>query len=972
MPFQFTHPSWLLALPVGLLWIVLVARGSGLALAPWKRSTILLSRLLLLFALVGALAGLQRRQPSEGMNVFFLLDRSDSIPTTLQESSLRFVNEAVRHKDLKDRAGVLVFGSDAALETTASAMVDLQRINAVISPDRTDIAGAIRLATAAFPEEGQKRMVLVSDGNENMGDALSALLSARGQGITLDVLPRGVERRSDASVDRVSIPPRLKKGQVFEPKVYVDSAQEQKGILRIFRNDQLLGEQPVELKSGKNVFSFSQKLDETGFYRYDTQLEIPGDTLPQNNRGTSFTGVRGEPRVLVVSSAPDQDAPLVAALRAARLEVRLIEARSLPSDLMELQSYDSIFLINIAAGDLGAATLRVLDSLVKDFGVGLVCIGGDQSFTAGGYRGTPLETVLPVGMDLDSKKVLPRGAVALVMHGMEFNNGNQVARECALGVLDALGAHDEMGVVLWDGVVRWLFPLAPVGNKNEAGRSIAGMNQGDLPTFEDVMAQAYSSLKASTANLKHMIVFSDGDPGPPSSKLMTQIREAKITVSCVLISGHAGPDTMSWIANQGNGRFFNVLSPEQLPQIFLKEAAVILKAAIFEDPFKPKLVSPSELVRGIPGADYPTLRGHVCTSTKPRAETPLVSDQGDPILAHWQYGLGRAVAFTSDARSRWASDWVGWPRYQQFWSQIAQWSLRRLENSDLNAQVSIDKGEGQLAVEAVDQQGNYRNFLNLQAVVVSPKGERRTVRLEQTGAGRYQATFPTREVGAYVLNVMEVDNGKMKSSQVVGASVAFSPEFSSQNPNLGLLQRLAESGGGRLLNLANPADNPFLLNRQMTFRAEDLWQELLRFAVLLFLVDVAMRRISLDPEQWVRLRSGIGRILFFWRPPPGKVVSDESLGSLLARRDLVRTRQTAAGVASAVPPLPSRSSLQGPVSPATAGQYPSSQPDSAMSPHEGSAQASGAPELPAAAAAESTASRLLAAKRKAVRPPHDP
>src|SRR5262249_32692489 len=141
----------------------------------------------------------------------------------------------------------------------------------------------------------------------------------------------------------------------------------------------------------------------------------------------------------------------------------------------------------------------------------------------------------------------------------------------------------------------------------------------------------------------------------------------RITVSSVLISGHSPADTMQWIAHEGKGRFYNVTSPSDLPQIFIKETAVILKSAIYEDPFKPVLRSTTEPIRGISAADYPTLLGNVATSPKPRAETPLWTDKGDPLLAHWTYGLGRAVAFTSDAKPKWGKIWLNWPQYRQFW-----------------------------------------------------------------------------------------------------------------------------------------------------------------------------------------------------------------------------------------------------------------------------------------------------------------
>ena len=433
--------------------------------------------------------------------------------------------------------------------------------------------------------------------------------------------------------------------------------------------------------------------------------------------------------------------------------------------------------------------MKLLESAVRDFGVGLVCVGGDQTYAAGGYRGTPLETTLPVSMELDSKKVLPSGAVVLVMHGMEFNNGNQVARDCAQGVLAALGPNDEMGVILWDGTEHWVFPLQKVGDKRALAKEIAGMNQGDLGTFQGVLEQSYEALKKSTANLKHIIVFSDGDPGAPTAKLMQDIVNERITVSTVMISGHVGPETMIWMADHGKGQFYKVDSPNDLPQIFIKETAVILKSAIYEEPFTPQLRSSSEVVRGIGPNEYPKLLGYVATTPKPRAETPLWTDKGDPLLAHWHYGLGRAVAFTSDAKPKWGRLWLNWDKYRQFWSQIGQWSMRQLENADLTTDVSVDKGEGLINVEALDEQGNFRNFLNLQALVVSPKGERQTVRLEQTGPGHYEAHFPTKEVGLYMLNLIDMKDGKVRGSQILGASVNYSPEFNASEPNLNLLRR---------------------------------------------------------------------------------------------------------------------------------------------------------------------------------------
>ncbi|HSH95725.1 MAG TPA: VWA domain-containing protein [Roseimicrobium sp.] len=691
-------------------------------LSPWRSSLSLLTRLIIIAAVVLALAGLQLLRPQDGMFVYYLLDRSDSIPAGFQEAARNYVHRNAQTKKQGDRAGVIVFGSEASIESSAAAVLDLQKVQAVVSAEKTDIAAAIRLAAAAFPEHGQKRITVLSDGNENSGDALEAVYAARELGVTLDVVPLGSGQGNDAILQRVTIPSNVKRGQAFEVKVFVQSERAQSGILRLFRNDQYLGEQRISLEEGKNQIAFTQTLEQSGFYSYQAQIEVVGDPVPQNNRGTAFVTIRGNPRVLLVSSQPDQDGTLFAALKSAQFDVTFGGLDRMPGSLPEWQSYDTIFLSNIAAGDLGTEQMQRLESAVRDYGVGLVCVGGDQAFAAGGYRGTPLESTLPIDMELSSKKVLPKGALVLVVHATEFPNGNQWARDIAYAALDALGPQDELGVVLWDGKERWLFELTPVGDKKATGKLISGMNPGDMVSFQGPMEMAADALAKSTANLKHMVVFSDGDPSAPRDALLKSIVDRRISISSVMIGGHVTPETMIQMAEVGKGRFYDVRSPGQLPQIFIKEAAVILKSAIMERPFKPRVAGSSEVIRGIDPAGYPVLYGTVASTAKSRAEVPLVTPEGDPLLAHWQYGLGRSVAFTSDARSKWAKDWVSWDKYRQFWIQTALWSVRRLQPSDVSASMNVEGGKGLITVEALDADGNYRNFLNLQTLLTAPDG----------------------------------------------------------------------------------------------------------------------------------------------------------------------------------------------------------------------------------------------------------
>ena len=399
---QFTHPYYLLALPPALAWVIWFAWKTDVQINAVRRWLALIARISVVSAIVLAIAGLQWLRPLEGMNLFFVLDRSDSVPFRQQETAEQLIYKLSAAKKNVDKAGLIVFGSEASIDRMPNVAIAKQKIEAVVGTERTDLAGAIRLGTAAFPENGQKRLVVMTDGNENIGDAMAAVAQAKAQGVTVDVWAMGVSRGNDVSVQKVGIPPKLKKGQAFEAKIFVQADQAQQVNVRIYRNEQLLDDRKVDLSAGKNLFTFTQSLPDPGFYSYDVRVDAPGDPLPQNNRATGFSTVRGDPRILIVSADPGQDKQLAAALESSQHEIRLVGVKDFPATLAEMQSYDSIFISNLAAGDLGSDRQKLLESAVRDFGVGLVCVGGDQTYAAGGYRGTPLESTL-----LDTRRHFP-------------------------------------------------------------------------------------------------------------------------------------------------------------------------------------------------------------------------------------------------------------------------------------------------------------------------------------------------------------------------------------------------------------------------------------------------------------------------------------------------------------------------------------------------------------------------------------
>jgi Mg-chelatase subunit ChlD len=959
MNFAFTDPEWLWALVPAGVWCGWLAWRSDAATTGWRRWLALGLRLVVVSLVVGALAGLQWREPKEGTSVMFLVDRSDSVPAEQQELARRWLVEAAAAKPPGDRAGVIVIGADASVELPLREKLELPKFQAVVSSTGSDLARAIRLGAASFSEFGQKRLVVLSDGNENIGDAVAALASALPLGVSVHVVPLGVNRRNDVAVERIALPAALKQGQTFEAPIHVLSDVAKSALLRLYRNDQFLGEQPVELAAGKNLFTLPQTLPQSGFYAYDVWIEAEGDPLMQNNRASGFVHVRGDPQVLLVSADPEVDATLVAALRETKLQVRVVPVSGFPSTLAAMQAYDAIVLSNVNAGDVDPAWWRLLEAAVRDFGVGVVCIGGENTYLAGSYKGTPLETLLPVSMELDSKKILPSGAVVLVIDRSGSMSGDklEMAKTAAMASVDALTDRDYVGVVAFDEMPYEVVPIQLAKDRKDIMSRIAGIGIGGGTDFHPAMEKAHEMLKTVKASLKHCVLITDGHSQPGDAQGITSAMVAdRITVSTVGIGDGSDGALLNAIATVGKGRFYEVPTPAELPQIFLKETSLVLKSAINEDPFVPRLASATEPVRGI--GEMPQLLGYVASQIKPRAEQPLVTPSGDPLLAHWQFGLGRTVAFTSDAKAKWARPWLDWARYRQFWSQVVQWSLRRVAGAELQAEIIPDQGDGVINVEAVDAEGNYRNFLSLEAAVISPSGEKQTVRLEQSGAGRYEAKFPMREVGTYLVNVLEMAGGQVRGAQPAGVSVNYSPEFKSDAPNLALLKRLAEMSGGRLLDPRVPGDNPFKLDRKPTFQPVDLWPWLVKLAIVLFVFDVAVRRIDIGREELEKMVKVARRALLFWRPAPVPGKTDESLAALLARRDRTRQQTTATTPRPVQSP---RADLFEPVREPVVERGET--PGETVS--ETPAPTPPAPDKPAGTA--STAGRLLEAKRRARR-----
>lgn len=845
---------------------------------------VLRSVVLLLFIL--ALAEIELVDRGESLTVLFAIDRSSSIPADQQQFSLAYVQDQLLKIPENDSAGILFFGKEAVLEENPGENVTLQEYQAILNTEGTDIESAINLCMAAFPEGVQKRIVLLTDGNQTQGDVLSAAQRATANGIDLRIMPLEYTSTQEVLVEDISVPNQIQEKEPFKIRVIVNAQEAGPAVLRIAENEQVITEEKVELRPGKNAYWIPRSINQSGVYTYTATVEAENDRRPFNNRAQNFAFVQGNPRVLLIDPEGEDTRFLTAALIAEGIQVDLQAPEALPGTLRELQMYDSVILSNTPAADFSQSQMQMLEKAVSDLGIGLVMIGGPDSFGAGGYQETPVEKALPVSMDVKQRRIIPSGALALILHSSEIPQGNYWAQEIAKAALESLSRNDYIGVLRYSSGFgeSWLFPLEKAGNKirqKEAIDSLAFGGMGDMPSFATTMQMALDALNKTQANIKHMIILSDGDPARPSQALIDSIVESKISISTVCINPHGQADvnTMFQLAKAGKGNFYHVKNNRNLPRIFTKEAMTVRRNLILEEPFTAKVTYFSEVLQGFEEG-FPELHGYVVTSPKSNAETVMITHKQDPLLAHWRYGLGKSVAFTSDAKTRWAKEWLKWKNYARFWSQIVRWSLRSGQKDQFQVQTSIEGDRVKCVVDALTEDGGFLNELTFNASVIDPKFKTENFSLRQTEPGRYVGYFLTQETGSYLISMTYKGPGDMEGSLTSGVSIPYSPEHSSTRQNDLLLKKLTEIGGSPFLT---EKDNVFAHNLMATGDMLPLWPYLLGLTIFLFFCDIAVRRVFFDLPQVQKFFAKAWRWFiapFRLRPAPAGPATEE-LGHLM-------------------------------------------------------------------------------------------
>ena len=912
MRISFIYPQFLwllLLLPVTIILALLGPRRPNL-----RRFWIGLSlRSILLTALVAAIAGIQLQLPTDSLTTVFVLDVSDSVTIEEQSRAEDLIRAAVREMPSGDRAAVVMFGEDALVERLATEDNALNNLSSVPISTRTDIASALQLALALFPNEGGKRIVLLSDGQENLGVALEQADLISLHHIELLYMPlSNLESNTEVLIESLDAPADARLGEQIQLEVNVTSNANVDATLEIFSDGQRIFSENVSLQPGTRTFQIPVEAEETGFQRFQAQITPAptDDSRLQNNEASAFVVVYGPPRILIVEGQEGEADNLVAAVSSVEMDILVTSPTGMPATLQELAGYDAVVLANVAAWDLPSGSMESLQIFVRDLGKGLIMTGGEESFGAGGYLRSPLEDVMPVDFDVQSKELMANLALILTIDksgsmgrchcddpdlNQEYTRQEvgqpkvDIAKEAVMRAASALGAEDIFGVVAFDGAASWPLEAGTLPTYTAIELAIGGINaNGDTNVSSGVVA-AYESLVDVDAARKHIILLTDGwSHTGDLTDLVTEMNENGITLS-IIAAGGGSAEYLEELAETGGGRYYPAEDILSVPDLFLKETVTSVGEYIIEEPFYPLPSIPGPVLEGIDTLTLPGLYGYNGTTPKLTARLDLLTPKGDPLLATWQYGLGRSAAWTSDLKGRWATDWVAWDNFARFSSQLISWVLPAPQAEGISAQASLGNNFGKVELTAFDTNGQPMNFLNAQAVVVFPDLESQDVDLEQSGPGEYTAEFEATQPGTYLIRVGANDaNQQSLGQQTLGLVVPYSPEYKASGVDLARLIELAQATGGG--ELETPA-NAWLHNLPTASFAKEIWRPILIAVALLFPLDVAIRRLVFGKKEIQQAQGWLGERFRRTKPEASTEDGPKVLGSLFEARDRARSRR---------------------------------------------------------------------------------
>ena len=811
-------------------------------------------------ALVAALAGLEVpvRTGANRLAVVVAIDESSSIAPDQRAWMMRRLAQLRRAMNLRDRLAVIGFGRDTRLIAALGDPRLARGEPGGADPGATDIAGALTTALGVFPQDDEKRLLILTDGNETVGHALDEIPEIREQGVRIFSAAPPAAAAPRVAITEFQAPEAVRADTSFALHLDVENeaAQPVSARIKLSGGATLIGSEQIQLAPGINRFELPYRVGRTGAWLLKAEIEVPPPMLAVNPIAETPLSVVAAPRVLVIASNPPQS--VIGALRMRHYEVESAAPRGLPLRARDYLGYQAVVVANVPAQALGEGVQEALSRYVADYGGGLVVTG--DSLRDPRFRGSPLEKTLPV-----SFKAQPpppsREPIAVYLlidrsNSMSYNSrypavrdGERIryAKQAAIALLNQLDDTDYAGVIAFDSEPYILSHLRPLAEgRDELETRVAHLEPGGGTDFKSALEIGKNEILASGIPVREVILLTDGDTNRQyhdHDQLMADYAKAGIPVSTIRI----GPDLenlrlLQDFASATGGVFYRVEDITKLPQLLvnLTHEAQNYKR---REHARIDLGSRSSILNGINSRDIPPIDFFALTQAKDGAEVPLIVRQGPlsaPLIATWQYELGRSAIFAADPDSMGSLAWIRWNRYAEFWSQLISWVSREGDSGPFTVRV---RNSPDAAVEIEAQKADQFPVSNLFCRITG-SGRALDVAMTQVGASLYHGESSPLARGTYALTLMikagDTENVLLRREVAApGPGAADAAEMRLRPPNLALLRRLAQATGGGFDVPAATILRP-LGATVTTYRTLESF--LLPLAIALLLAEVFIRR----------------------------------------------------------------------------------------------------------------------------------
>lgn len=847
MQFEIARPWALLLLPVFAGMIIWFSREFR-SRSRTRRVGEILMRCVILTLVVLALSGVSIRKNNDMTATIFLVDLSDSVRNVRAEEAA-FIQSAIADMPDRNQAGIVVFGSDAQIEQFISEKKVFTDFQAEVTATATNLEQAVQTALALFPDGNGCRLVLLTDGAENEGNVSDTVYSFAGSGAELKVVKYDSHMEEEVYVSNVTLPETIHQGDSFQVQVEIYSTEAVNAAVSLYSGRTLKGQKEVLLQKGSNQLVFSDEGLEGGLKSYRVTVEAEKDTVSVNNVYSAFTTVEARPKLLVVEGEKNRSRAFQEILNACNYDYDVVTPSGVPGQISDMTQYRSVILLDVHADDLRKGFMDTAETWVKDYAGGLIAIGGRNSFALGNYRNTPLEAVLPVKMDLEGEKQIPKLAMTMVIdHSGSMSSPStekggatcmDIAKQAAVNALDSLREIDEVGVLAFDDSYTWSVPLEAAEDTDAIAEKIGGIQSAGGTSIYPALAEAVDKMKNSDASLKHIVLLTDGQDGfHEYEDVLEDMKENGITLSTVAVGTGADSRTLEWLAKKGEGRYYYSDAGTALPRIFAQEVYLSVKSYLINEEFTPVIVNSHEIIEDIFTEESPGLLGYIAAAPKPAATVILESAREDPILSVWQYGLGRTVAWNSDGTGQWTRNFAGWDRYAGLWRNMIDWTVSGTEPGDDTLQIDQEASSAVITYETAD----YSAGTSISAVITGENGKQQEVELKVTAPGVYRAEVPLDETGIYSINVRNRNGEEIVRNINTAAAMQYSREYRYADVS-GNLESFVESVSGRYIEKPGEV---FDTELEGTMSRKDITEWLLLAAVLLFAADVIIRRMRVD------------------------------------------------------------------------------------------------------------------------------